>query len=144
MKFKVVKFGKVKFTAISDQVEVYEKRLKNFSKVIIPKDDDKTQKQFLENIDDDSVVIIFDEKGTAPDSLKFAEVLRAVSEDRRYKVCYFLVGGPFGFIASLKEKANQKISLSSLVFTSDLAWLIVWEQLYRAEKLLTDATHYHH
>ena len=144
MHFKVVKFGKVKFNSISTQVEVYEKRLKKFSKVIFPKDDEKTQLQFLDSLDSNSLLVVFDEGGEMCTSQELSEIVRKMAEDRRIKSCYFGVGGPFGLCDALKKRAKLSIALSKMVFTSDLAWLIVWEQLYRAEKLSTDASHYHH
>ena len=144
MKLNVVKFGKVKFNAIADQVEVYEKRLKKFSKVIFSKDDEKTQIQFLDSLEKDSVLVLFDEKGSSYSSPQFAKFLQTITDDRRLKSCYFLVGGPYGFCQDVKKRAKYQVAMSSMVFTSDLAWLIVWEQLYRAEKILSDGAHYHH
>ena len=50
----------------------------------------------------------------------------------------FLIGGPLGFSPQVLDASHDKISLSPLTFTHELARVILLEQLYRAFTILNN------
>ena len=55
----------------------------------------------------------------------------------------FVVGGPYGFSATMRERYPERISLSRLTFPHDLVRLLFVEQLYRA-LTINAGLPYHH
>ncbi|PYU03218.1 MAG: hypothetical protein DMG33_17180 [Acidobacteria bacterium] len=48
----------------------------------------------------------------------------------------FLCGDAEGYPAALRQRAHQKLSLSSMTFSHELARVVLAEQLYRAFAIL--------
>lgn len=44
----------------------------------------------------------------------------------------FVIGGPYGVSQRLKDAASERISLSPMTFTHQMARVVLLEQLYRA------------
>jgi len=77
--------------------------------------------------------IVLDERGEAIDTRTLAERLgtwQGGGED-----VSFLIGGPDGLDASLKQSAHERIRLSSLTLPHGLARVVLAEALYRAHTL---------
>ena len=55
----------------------------------------------------------------------------------------FVIGGPYGLTDEVRQQADLVLSLAKGVFPSDLAWVMLWEQLYRASTIIR-RTPYHH
>ena len=55
----------------------------------------------------------------------------------------FVVGGPYGFDASVYERANDKISLSTMTFSHQMVRLFFAEQLYRAFTIIKGEPYHH-
>jgi 23S rRNA (pseudouridine1915-N3)-methyltransferase len=80
-------------------------------------------------------VVVLDELGRQFSSRELARRLddwQAVGED-----LVFVIGGPDGVSATLKERANTCWSLSKLTLPHGLARVLFAEQIYRAWSLLT-------
>jgi 23S rRNA (pseudouridine1915-N3)-methyltransferase len=55
----------------------------------------------------------------------------------------FVIGGPFGLSETVRERADQRISLGKITLPHQLARVVLLEQLFRAHKiLLGQAYHY--
>jgi len=54
-----------------------------------------------------------------------------------------VIGGPYGFNDSIKQKANGKISLSKMTFSHQMVRLFVVEQIYRAFTILRNEPYHH-
>jgi len=76
-----------------------------------------------------------DERGKLLSSEAFAHLLETWSSSGLKEV-FFIVGGPYGLDDSLKEKANFRLSLSSMTLTHGLARMVLLEQIYRAFTIL--------
>lgn len=61
---------------------------------------------------------------------------------RRRQEVIFVIGGPLGLHPSILEKADEKLSLSSLTFTHQMARVILLEQFYRAVMMEKNKYHY--
>jgi 23S rRNA (pseudouridine1915-N3)-methyltransferase len=82
-----------------------------------------------------SAKVVLDARGREWSSEEFAEWLgqRAVHGTREVA---FLVGGPDGFSAAFRERADLLLSLSRLTLTSDWARTLLLEQIYRGFTIL--------
>jgi 23S rRNA (pseudouridine1915-N3)-methyltransferase len=75
--------------------------------------------------------VAVDERGKVLSSEAFAHTLDTWSSSGLKEVV-FIVGGPYGLDDSLKQKADFRLSLSSMTLTHGLAKMLLLEQIYRA------------
>ena len=99
-------------------------------------------KVFLDFIQPNDRVFVLDERGTQPSSRAFSQLIQTELNAGR-KRCVFVVGGPFGCSEELMQRADKRISLSSMTLTHDMVRLLFVEQLYRAFSIL-NGEKYHH
>lgn len=132
MKIAVVKNGRVAFPEIRSLQEMYAERLRPFAKI-----------ESAERKGTGQLVVLLDERGEEWSSKDLAAKLTKWTDDPGVKGVTFVIGGPMGHDAATKERATVVWSLSRATFTSDMAWLLVWEQLYRAFNIMK-GTAYHH
>lgn len=144
MKFRLIKIGKISYPEISNLVAMYETRLRAFGKFekIELKDDQDLSKVLLTPRGEHPFFAL-DERGKDHTSAEFAAFLSSLRDDPGIKSLSFLIGGPHGLNNEIKRDARAVMRLSRLTFTSDIAWLLLWEQLYRAHNILA-GTGYHH
>ncbi|MCS6817021.1 MAG: 23S rRNA (pseudouridine(1915)-N(3))-methyltransferase RlmH [Blastocatellia bacterium] len=76
-------------------------------------------------------IILLDERGKMFSSWELAEWLRAQQRAGTPGLC-FLVGGPEGVSESVRERADERWSLSRLTLPHELVRVILLEQIYRA------------
>jgi len=76
------------------------------------------------------VNLALDERGDDMDSKGFADLLR---ENNNLN---FMIGSPDGLDARVLDLCHRTISLTKLTLTSELAQLILLEQIYRAFTML--------
>lgn len=81
-----------------------------------------------------SYIIAFDERGKQYQSPELANQIDKISHN--YSHITFIIGGADGIDATLKNKANEQISLSKMVFPHALVRVIAAEQIYRAISIL--------
>lgn len=86
-------------------------------------------------------VICCDERGENITSREFSDKLYGALSTNRDIV--ILIGGAYGFDATVREKADFVWSFSRLVFPHMIARLIATEQIYRASEI-TKGSAYHH
>ena len=87
-------------------------------------------------------LVLLDEHGAERRSVDFASWLgkRMAAGARRI---VFVVGGPFGFDASMHQQAAEEISLSQMTFSHQLIRVLFVEQLYRACTILRGEPYHH-
>jgi 23S rRNA (pseudouridine1915-N3)-methyltransferase len=92
----------------------------------------------LKKIDADraATVVVLDAVGKNFDSKALAKWLGEL-RDRGTRKLIFLCGDAEGFPESLRPRAHQKLSLSSMTFSHELARVMLAEQLYRAFAILS-------
>ena len=92
----------------------------------------------LKKLDSDraATVVLLDAAGKNLDSNALAKWLGEL-RDRGTRELIFLCGDADGFPEILRERAHQKLSLSPMTFSHELARVMLAEQLYRAFAILS-------
>lgn len=93
--------------------------------------------------DPQHIIIALDERGKELSSPQLAQWIQDKFDASFVKQMSFVVGGPYGLHEEVRKQADLVWSLAKGVYPSDLAWVMVWEQLYRASSILRN-TSYHH
>ncbi len=152
MKIQVVRTGKLSQTTLLPLASEYRKRLGSFFKVEdfeIKADASRDKRNFAKNQEPiyrpepGEFLVLLDERGRQYESQGFARQIQDWIDDPRVKVLTFLIGPPYGFDDATRAVARSTWSLSSLTIPSDLAWVMCWEQLYRALTILKGMPYHH-
>lgn len=88
-------------------------------------------KEILKYLHSKSYKIALDVKGQIFDSFKFANIFN--NNDR---IINFIIGGAYGLDSEILHIADLKISLSNLTFPHQMAKIMLFEQIYRAQTIL--------
>lgn len=88
------------------------------------------------------VLILLDEKGKTFTSEGFSEFLQK-KMNSGLKNLIFVIGGPYGFSDAVYDRANGKVSLSSMTFSHQMVRLFFIEQLYRGFTILRNEPYHH-
>lgn len=83
-----------------------------------------------------TVVVLLDAAGKTFDSGAFAKWL-GEQRDRGTREIVFVCGDADGFPETLRERVKQKISLSAMTYSHELARVMLAEQIYRAFAILS-------
>ncbi|MDP3555876.1 MAG: 23S rRNA (pseudouridine(1915)-N(3))-methyltransferase RlmH [Bacteroidota bacterium] len=156
MKILLLQIDKTQDSYLTDGIEIYTKRLKNYCSFEIqtinvpktvrqrtqPEQKQEEAKLILANILPEDQLILLDEKGKEYSSLDFSNFI-AQKQNASVKRLIFLIGGPFGFSDVIYKRANLKISLSQMTFSHQMVRLFFVEQLYRAFTILKGEKYHH-
>jgi 23S rRNA (pseudouridine1915-N3)-methyltransferase len=156
MRILLLQVDKTQDSYLSEGIELYVKRLKNYvpldiQTINVPKsirqrsiNEQKTEegKLILNTILADDHVILLDEKGKELSSVEFSKFI-AQKQNTSVKRLVFLIGGPFGFSDKIYERGNGKISFSKMTFSHQMIRLFFVEQLYRAYTILRGEKYHH-
>jgi 23S rRNA (pseudouridine1915-N3)-methyltransferase len=93
-------------------------------------------------IQKDDYLVLLDERGKQWTSEQLAGFIQTRANDSCRNLI-FLIGGAYGVDASVRDRARNTWSLSSLVFPHQLVRLILSEQLYRACTILNHEKYHH-
>jgi 23S rRNA (pseudouridine1915-N3)-methyltransferase len=93
-------------------------------------------KRLLAGVNAADFVVLLDERGKSLTSVQWSTWLGERRQEGRDVA--FLIGGPDGFDAAVRTRANATWSLSALTFPHALVRVLLIEQLYRAHALLTN------
>jgi len=153
MKLTLLQIGKTKDKWLQDGIAEYQKRISAFAKLELIELPDESIKHsgyaesvkakeaitILKYLKPEDYVILLDEKGSLKNSLEFADFLLSLSDKSKI---VFVIGGVFGVDASIRERANFTMALSSLTFTHRLARLVLCEQIYRALTIINNRNYH--
>lgn len=98
--------------------------------------------RILARLGDEANATALSESGEVLTSRQFAELMRQYDAGAAKKIT-FIIGGPFGLDERVLAKCPQKLSLSPMTWTHEMARVLLLEQIYRAENILR-GTGYHH
>ena len=151
MKIQIIKVGKPAHAAYEELAEMFAKRLKPIWKIeehiVRAAGSERAGKELQARLgltdDPHQAVVVLDERGRDLSSPDLAQFIQSKMDLGHIKSLSFVIGGPYGISEELRQKADFIWRLSKGVFPSDLAWVMVWEQIYRAANILR-GTPYHH
>lgn len=129
LKLKIFSIGKNKESWLDEAIEEYAMRLKPILSIdwCLFKSDEK----LLEALEKEGSYVILDPNGRQLDSIQFSAWLMKSIESHSSRL-NFVIGGSEGIPDSIRKRASDSLSLSSLTFTHQIARLILIEQIYRA------------
>jgi 23S rRNA (pseudouridine1915-N3)-methyltransferase len=156
MRIILVQIDKTQDSYLNEGIEVYTKRLKNYTQleittINVPKavrqrsqNEQKTEeaKLIFSHILPDDFLVLLDEKGKEYTSMGFSGFI-SQKQNASTKRLIFLIGGPFGFDQRVYERANIKLSFSKMTFSHQMIRLFFVEQLYRAYSILKGEKYHH-
>jgi 23S rRNA (pseudouridine1915-N3)-methyltransferase len=136
LKLRLLMLGKTRRPEMRAILEEYAKRITRSCPIEITevRDGDAAIKKL--DADRAATVVLLDAAGKTPDSNAFAKWLGEL-RDRGTRELIFLCGDADGFPEALRRRAHQKLSLSAMTFSHELARVMLAEQLYRAFAILS-------
>jgi len=145
MKITFLTVGKTTFPFVKEGCDIFIKRirhyttfeyieipeLKNTSSLSKEQIKDKEAELILKYVKNTDKVVLLDERGKNFTSIEWSKELeKEIVSGTRSLI--FIVGGAYGFSKTIYERANGKLSLSSMTFSHQIIRLFFIEQLYRA------------
>jgi 23S rRNA (pseudouridine1915-N3)-methyltransferase len=136
MKIHLIMLGKTRRPEIRVLMDDYVARIGRFADVQLTelREDSAASVRKLA-LDSATTVVLLDDAGKPQSSAQFAKWMGEL-RDRGTREIAFLCGGAEGFPEVLRRRATQKLSLSPLTFSHELARVMLAEQLYRAFAIL--------
>ena len=143
MKFRFIWIGKTKEKSWKSLQDEYLRRLSHFVRCDVVEIRDSAPhegpeiegKRILENLNQNSLVVLLDVKGRQISSPQLAEQIEKW-QVRGLKEVSFIIGGAFGVSQAVGEIADFSLSLSFLTLTHEMARVVLLEQLYRGYTIL--------
>jgi len=136
MKIRLLMLGKTRRLEMRATLDDYVKRISRSCPIEITevRDGGAALKKLESNRA--ATVVLLDAAGKNLDSSALAKWL-AEARDRGTRELIFLCGDADGFPDVLRQRAHQKLSLSAMTFSHELARVMLAEQLYRAFGILS-------
>jgi 23S rRNA (pseudouridine1915-N3)-methyltransferase len=136
VKIRLLMLGKTRRPEVRAVVDDYVKRIGRVCAIEITEVRDG--EAALKKLDADraATVVLLDAAGKNLDSNALAKWLGEL-RDRGTCEMIFLCGDADGFPEILRQRAHQKLSLSPMTFSHELARVMLAEQLYRAFAILS-------
>lgn len=123
-------------------VELAEQRLGDFpSEKEIAAALEKEALEIEKQIPSGAAVCAMCIEGEMKSSTELAKQFEKWTSSGKSKLC-FIIGGSFGMSASIKSRADLRLSMSRMTFPHHLARVMVGEQIYRAFTII-EGSKYH-
>jgi 23S rRNA (pseudouridine1915-N3)-methyltransferase len=146
MRIKFLWVGRTKDSNLRQLIGEYISRIRHFLEVSVieikPGEGgdpqqvlDKERDRLLERLTADDYIVLLDSEGMGLTSEEFARMIAGL-RDRSVKSLVFVVGGHYGVAEPVRSQAHQRVSLSRMTLTHELARVFLLEQIYRAFTLI--------
>jgi 23S rRNA (pseudouridine1915-N3)-methyltransferase len=156
MKVQLWSIGKDNDPYIRDGIAVFQKRLQHYvdfelrliptvkqaASLSIPELKKQEARIITDMLQPQDYLVALDEHGKMMSTLQLADFLQQRTNAGTRQLV-LLIGGAFGLDPVILQRAQLKLSLSSLTFPHQLVRLIVTEQLYRAYSVLHNEKYHH-
>ncbi|HZJ89335.1 MAG TPA: 23S rRNA (pseudouridine(1915)-N(3))-methyltransferase RlmH [Bacilli bacterium] len=156
MNINVIALSKVKDKHLASLIATYFKRLQKYAKVKVVEikesyiplkfnehDINKAlleeSKAILSKVKERDYVILLAPNGKTLDSVAFSEKLIKLSAKGTIT---FIIGSSYGVHTTIYSRANETMSFSPLTFPHELFRLLLFEQLFRAFKIINNETYH--
>ena len=136
MKIRLLMLGKTRGAEAGALLAEYVKRTGRSCSIEVSEVRDA--EAALKKLDADraATTLLLDAGGKTYDSAAFAKWIGEM-RDRGTREVIFVCGDADGFPAELRGRVKQKISLSAMTFSHELARVMLAEQIYRAFAILS-------
>jgi 23S rRNA (pseudouridine1915-N3)-methyltransferase len=136
MKIRLLMLGKTRRPEVNALLSDYIKRIHRSCSIEITEVRDGAGALKKLDADRAATLLLLDAGGKVHDSTSFAKWL-GEQRDRGTREIIFVCGDADGFPDALRERVKQKISLSAMTYSHELARVMLAEQLYRAFAILS-------
>ena len=136
MRIQLLMLGKTRRPELRTMLDDYVQRIRRSCPIEIV--EVRNPDAALKRLDADraAAVVLLDAGGKTLDSSTLAKWLGGL-RDGGTRELIFLCGDADGFPEALRQRAHQKLSLSAMTFSHELARVVLVEQLYRAFAILS-------
>lgn len=131
---KIIVFGRIKTLELQSLKDEYVKRLGRFTKLEIVtwketsfEKDNKRVLEYFENNKNEKIILL--DEGS--ENLSTKEFNKTLIKWEDTKKVTFIIGRAEGFIDEVKKITTNKLSLSKMTFTHEMAQVLLLEQIYR-------------
>jgi 23S rRNA (pseudouridine1915-N3)-methyltransferase len=156
MKIQVWSIGKDNDPYIRDGIAIFQKRLQHYvdfelrliptvkqaASLSIPELKKQEARIITDMLQPQDYLVALDEHGKMMTTIQLADFLQQRTNAGTRQLV-LLIGGAFGLDPVILQRAQLKLSLSSLTFPHQLVRLILTEQLYRAYSVLHNEKYHH-
>lgn len=149
---KVIAVGKCKEKATRELIQEYSKRLGAYTKLTtIEVNDEQTLdrnseaeneivkkregERILQKVTSDEFVILLELRGKMLSSEGLADKINEIQTYHGSQIT-FIIGGSLGVSEAVKQRSNFQWQLSALTFPHQLVRILLFEQIYRAFKIM--------
>jgi len=136
VKIRLLMLGKTRRAEMRAVIDDYVKRIGRHAPIEVTEVRDGEAAIKKLDADRAATTVLLDALGKNLNSNAFAKWLGEL-RDRGTRELIFVCGDADGFPAALRERVPQKISLSAMTFSHELARAVLAEQLYRAFAILS-------
>jgi len=136
MKLRLLMLGKTRRPELRATFDDYVKRIARTCPVEVSEVRDGEAAIKKLDADRAATALLLDAGGKPQDSEALARWL-AEQRDRGTREIFFICGDADGFPDSLRQRVAQKLSLSPMTYSHELARVMLAEQLYRALAILS-------
>lgn len=136
MKIRLLLLGKTRRAELCALLDDYVKRISRSCPIEVTEVRDAATAQKKLDADRAATAVLLDAGGKSYDSQAFAKWL-GEQRDRGTRELIFVCGDADGFPAGLRECMKEKVSLSAMTYSHELARVMLAEQIYRAFAILS-------
>jgi 23S rRNA (pseudouridine1915-N3)-methyltransferase len=136
MKIRLLMLGKTRRGELLALLDEYVKRISRSCPIEV--NEVRDGEAALKKLDADraAVSVLLDAGGKTHDSEAFAKWI-GEQRDRGTREIIFVCGDAAGFPQALRDRVKQKVSLSMMTYSHELARVMLVEQIYRAFAILS-------
>ena len=133
-KYRILAIGKIRKDWIKTGFNIYTKRLPGLRVTELRSSNPQGEsKEITTTLRNDELLVALTEEAEPLSSLAFANRLQELGSQK----LAFVIGGTDGLAPEIKSLASWNLSLSPLTFPHELARLLLVEQIYRAQTILS-------
>ncbi len=136
MKIRLMMLGKTRRPELCTVLEDYAKRIGRANPIEVTEMRDGAAAVKKLDADRAATAVLLDAGGKAMDSEAFAKWI-GEQRDRGTREIIFVCGDADGFPEVVQERVKQKVSLSAMTYSHELARVMLAEQIYRAFAILS-------
>ncbi len=138
-RYRILAIGKVRKDWIKDGLNLYIKRLPGLTVTELRSSEPQQEAEAIQaSLRHNELLVALTEEAKPISSITFAKHLQKLGSQR----LAFAIGGANGLSPELKSAAFWNLSLSPLTFPHEIARLLLAEQLYRAQTILSGSPYH--